>query len=67
MFSAEAVCWRRCQTFSFVFGEFKRKNQDSVCREIGNPVRNRKIGTLPNISFHVLLNDGAKHFLYVFS
>ena len=22
---------------------------------------------LPNISFHVLLNDGAKHFLYVFS
>lgn len=45
MFSAEAVCWRRCQTFSFVFGEFKRKNQDSVCREIGNPVRNRKIGT----------------------
>jgi hypothetical protein len=22
---------------------------------------------LPNISCHVLLNDGAKHFLYVFS
>ena len=38
LFSLRAVGCRRCQTFSFMFGEYDEKFQDSMCRDIGIPV-----------------------------